>query len=387
MANQWLEEETVDALAQRALAQAEERTLAAADGRYITGTSDAQLMQALLDVETRLMETTDLGTALEFESQAEAITHYLRRSNRSIAVQYQGAALKLRAWRRVGELLDELPRGHGGRVSVAGGLAEGDSAMPTDSEYRVTLRQLGLAERTAQRFQEVARVEQEVFAQYVPPVDTLRETIDQLFDQDAGPVVADQLERHDLTIRGLLRHARRIRAESGGTRGSNGSIGVSPEAIAAPSGGPLDEWLSPSVVLDATVDVLGGIILDPAADRAHHVPADRHFSVDDDALERPWHARRLYLHPPHSEAADFLQKLGLERRAGRVSEAIALLAAPLREGRWDAPWWQLLAPFRFCLVAEDVQAPYALTMALYLGPNDGAFTARFSALGAVCQTT
>jgi phage N-6-adenine-methyltransferase len=87
------------------------------------------------------------------------------------------------------------------------------------------------------------------------------------------------------------------------------------------------EWYTPRQYLDAAVEVMGGIELDPASSDAaqQHVGAERWFTLTDDGLAQPW-SGTVFLNPPYAMPAikQFVNKLVDSVMAGDVSEAILL---------------------------------------------------------------
>jgi hypothetical protein len=95
--------------------------------------------------------------------------------------------------------------------------------------------------------------------------------------------------------------------------------------------GKSDEWYTPPHVFDA----LGlRFDLDPAAPAGGvpWVPADRHFSIEDDGLSQPW-AGRVWLNPPYgSHTAKWIRRLAAH------GAGIALVFA-----RTDTGWFHEVA--------------------------------------------
>jgi phage N-6-adenine-methyltransferase len=92
-----------------------------------------------------------------------------------------------------------------------------------------------------------------------------------------------------------------------------------------------DEHYTPKYFLEAVVECMGGIDLDPASN-SHDNPnvlAARHLTIEDDALKHNW-AGRVFLNPPFSEVSKFLKKLISEIESGRVVEAIVLTKSDTR---------------------------------------------------------
>ena len=88
------------------------------------------------------------------------------------------------------------------------------------------------------------------------------------------------------------------------------------------------EWYTHLDYLDCVRAVLGAVDLDPASSKVAQktVKANRYFARVEDALDREWHGR-IFMNPPYCRDGmpRFAEKLIVEFRAGRVSQAIALV--------------------------------------------------------------
>lgn len=156
-----------------------------------------------------------------------------------------------------------------------------------------------------------------------------------------------------------------------------------------------DEWLTPREILDYVVSVLGSIDLDPCAERndeSANVPAGAHFTKKVDGLSKVW-SGAVFMNPPYSAAAGFVDKLIASWKAAEVTQAIALLPS-----RTDTGWFRaILAVAPVCFVAgrimfiragepdSKVGAPFPSAV-FYLGPNRDRFAAVFSPhFGPICR--
>ena len=87
------------------------------------------------------------------------------------------------------------------------------------------------------------------------------------------------------------------------------------------------DWQTPKHIIDAVIEVLGTIDLDPCADEARTVTAEHHFTKADDGLDQDWHGR-VYMNPPYGrEIEPWVKPLCREYRMGRTTQAIALVPA------------------------------------------------------------
>lgn len=146
------------------------------------------------------------------------------------------------------------------------------------------------------------------------------------------------------------------------------------------------EWYTPAHVLDYVRKAMGGITLDPCSNShdAPNVPAEHHFTKDDDGLSRDWFGS-VYMNPPYGNVLyDWIDKAASEYESGNVTQAVLLVPA-----RTDTRWFERVGPYVRCFVkgrlkfvGSDNSAPFP-SMAVYLGPDAERFAAVFSELGGV----
>lgn len=71
-----------------------------------------------------------------------------------------------------------------------------------------------------------------------------------------------------------------------------------------------DDWLTPPPILSR----LGRFDLDPCASVVRPWPtADRHLTIEDDGLVRPWHGR-VWLNPPYTAVAEWMSRMASHRQ-------------------------------------------------------------------------
>lgn len=148
------------------------------------------------------------------------------------------------------------------------------------------------------------------------------------------------------------------------------------------------EHYTPRAVIDAVIECMGGIDLDPCSNSHElpNIPAGEHFTADDDGLRQIWRGR-VYMNPPYGrEIIDWVDKLVASHESGDVTEAIALVPA-----RTDTQWWQRLRDYPVCLVVgrfkfgeADNSAPFPSAM-FYLGTQIDKFYYAFRGMGDVWQ--
>jgi hypothetical protein len=145
-----------------------------------------------------------------------------------------------------------------------------------------------------------------------------------------------------------------------------------------------DEWYTPKHIVQAVLQALGSVDLDPCSDCKINptVPATNHFTKQDDGLTQPWHGR-VYMNPPYgSEIHHWTSKLRSEYESGKVTAAVALVPA-----RTDTRWFRAFGSYPRCFLHgrlafsnHSTSAPFP-SAAVYLGEHAEHFAAAFDGLG------
>lgn len=145
---------------------------------------------AVWRAEQALESATSLADVVRIRNQAEAIRQYADTARYGLKFQNLAAAFKLKAERRAGELLATLERSKGGRPSDDE-TAAGHAGV---SEYRRTINDLKVAERTAEQWQQIASVPESMFTEYIGAAEKAHAAVDEI--TTAGLLrVAKQLQR------------------------------------------------------------------------------------------------------------------------------------------------------------------------------------------------
>lgn len=300
---------------------------------------------ALLDrAVAALAEARTIPEVKELLDIAAAAQEYARRVKLSQDVIDHATEIRIRAERRLGELLRETYRARGG----------GDKRSPDhlslpstgDPSGAPTLADLGVSRDLSSRAQRLAGLDDEEFEERI---------------------VAGKAEG-TLSIRSVSRpHVTHNSGEN--------------------------EWYTPAGIIEAARAVMGGIDLDPASSAAANevVRAARFYTATDNGLIQPWEGR-IWLNPPYSGilVARFVEKLVAEHRSSHVGAAVMLT-----NNATETVWGQSLlgacsavcfpsGRIRFGLRGEEKATPLQGQMICYLGPRVEIFTDVFSALG-VCR--
>lgn len=144
------------------------------------------------------------------------------------------------------------------------------------------------------------------------------------------------------------------------------------------------EHYTPREIIDAVLDCLGDIVLDPCSNSHDdpNVPALFHYTQEDNGLAQAW-IGSVYMNPPYGrEIGDWVEKLRSEHESGNVPAAIALVPA-----RPDTKWWQRLRDYPVCFITgrlvfggNEEAAPFPSAV-FYLGDDWGLFYSSFANLG------
>ena len=184
--------------------------------------------------------------------------------------------IRLRAERRLGEVMKEMPKAKAGNPNFSIG------STKDPIEKVPTLASQGIDKHLADRARK------------------------------AAAMPATQYEKKIVRQTALAEKAASIVAKPADPRSEHSNI---------------YEWYTPAKYIEAAKAVLGGIDLDPAscAKAQKVVRADNFFSEEDDGLKQEW-GGTVWLNPPYKTPliANFIDKLVSERQSGRVTSAILL---------------------------------------------------------------
>jgi hypothetical protein len=205
-----------------------------------------------------------------------ALRDYAKRSI-NLELERTAAEIRIRAKRRIGEISKTLVKAPSGRAAVS---------LPTAGESKTkTLAAAGISKGEQYRCEKLASVPSEDFESYVAK------------SREGSRIV---------TSNDLLKRFTNPKAHVSHNSGEN-------------------EWYTPSVIIDAAREVLGGIALDPAscAEANEVVQADRYYDAETNGLMQPW-VGTVWLNPPYSQPliAQFINKLLAER--DNIKAAITL---------------------------------------------------------------
>lgn len=262
--------------------------------------SDSRL-QRITIAKTALEKAKTIPEAKAIRDQASAIGAYLKEQGYLLSVQNDAAELKLRAERKLGQLIPmEFPRI---KKRDANGKA-------TPLSQATTLEESGISRDQSSRWQTVAKIPDEKFEQFVE--------------------VTKADGQSELTTAAAIRVAKSGNILVGKFTGD-------------------DENYTPPEFLELVRAVLGEIDLDPASNpfAQKTVKAKRYFDEEKNGLAQEW-SGRVFLNPPYSNPliGQFIKKLIEECRSERVPQAILLT-----NDNTDTEWFQMAGSTckAFCL--------------------------------------
>ena len=110
-----------------------------------------------------LMEAKTIDEIKQVRDQAEALRLYMKQQSQSLDMQNACAEIKLRAERKAGELLRDMPKQDGGRPKKTGNMV-----LPVSEEnHPPKLEDIGITKMQSSRFQAIASIPEEEFEEAI----------------------------------------------------------------------------------------------------------------------------------------------------------------------------------------------------------------------------
>jgi len=209
-----------------------------------------------------------------------------------------------------------------GRVLLAAKqiIGHGDWLAWLDRNFSQTS---GLTERTAQRYMKLAK-------QFLPATENSQPAADGKTTSTSDSLIALP---DNLTLSGALRLV--------AAKEPNGQTSTTKPRAAKNIG--TNEWLTPSNIVEASVNFLGSIDVDPAAAvGCQNIPAKKSYSRDADSLkpDTTWQGTALINPGFQGKLEPWIEKAADQYERQILTEGILLLPA-----RTDAPWARRVASF------------------------------------------
>ena len=156
-----------------------------------------------------------------------------------------------------------------------------------------------------------------------------------------------------------------------------------------------NEWYTPVEFIDAAIEVMGGIDLDPASSIEANklIGAETFYTKENSGLDQPWEGR-VWLNPPYTSdlVTRFADKLTREYKADRVDQACLLT-----NNATETQWFQKTVRVANAVCFPDgritywnpdrtSRTPLQGQVVLYFGSEVRLFRSTFGELGAVLVT-
>ncbi len=307
-------------------------------------------LERLFQAEQMLATIARADDAVKLADLAEAARVYARKAELGTAAVNHATAIKIRALKKMAELVDEGQER--GEIATRGGDGSNQhtaNVTRPDITTPATLPDLGI---TRQRLYEARKLE--------------------VVDEGAlAELVAEANEAgREISV------AEVTRAHVSHNSGNN-------------------EWYTPEEYIVAACFVMGAIDLDPASTVAANVVvgAKSFYTEDDDGLTQPWQGR-IWMNPPYSQPliGQFGERLVEAYSAGDVTQACVLV-----NNATETVWFQRVASvasavcfprsrIRFWHPERVSAQPLQGQAVLYLGCNRKTFMTAFGAFGLVFRS-
>lgn len=277
----------------------------------------------------------------DIRDKAQAMAAYARQANDTELVEW-ATEIKVRAERKAGEMLAEMPKHTGGRPPKTNDIVSSVSK----------LADIGISPKQSERWQKLAAVPEDKFEEAVA----------------AAKEVAGEV-----TTAAMLRVA-------------NGKPHVSHNSGE-------NEWYTPPELIESARRVMGGIDCDPASSAVANrvVKAETHYTAQDNGLSQEWHGA-VWMNPPYAQplCAQFCAAVVAKFKANEIEQACVLVNNATETG-----WFQDLMSIAsaVCFPRGRVRffdpdgnpsgAPLQGQAVIYCGDNAKGFAAEFRNSGLV----
>ena len=298
-----------------------------------------------------LAEARTVDEVKDMLDKTVAIQAYAKQA-KNRQMETDATEIRIRAERRLGEMLAEVPKNTG---AAGGGKKTGPRGTFTEPrDTTPTLADIGVDKKLSARSQKLAAV----------PAPEFESKLANWRDR----VEADE---------------DRIRVDI-----------LAPAVHVSHNSGE-NEWYTPTEYIDAAIKTMGDIDCDPASTEIANrtVGAKVYYTAKQDGLKLKW-GKRVYMNPPYANplVAKFAESLASRIGSGEVKQAVVLV-----NNATDTVWFHRLLEVAasICLVRKRVRfidprgdkpgAPLQGQVVLYCGESGIDFLHNFQQFGVICN--
>jgi ParB family chromosome partitioning protein len=305
-------------------------------------------IEKLSVISQMLNEAKGLDDIKRIRDIAEAARVYAQAAKLGLESQNGAAEIKIRAERKAGELLLQMPKNEGAKGNPNGQGAPIVQLHDATTQIVPTYASIGIEKTQASRWQMIAKIPIEKFERRIENVKANKE---------------------ELTSKGMLAVAH-VSYNSGE-----------------------NEWYTPQCYADAARETMGGIDVDPASSELANqfIKANKYFSVKDNGLTQEWRGN-VWMNPPYVQplVTEFCSLLVNKFRSNEIKQACVLV-----NNATETSWYQNMMPYcsAICFIKGRVQfydkngqnsnSPLQGQTILYFGDNLEKFISNFSGFGTI----
>lgn len=297
-----------------------------------------------------LSEAKNLDDVLHIRDIAEAARVYAQAAKLGLENQNEAAEVKIRAERKAGEMLAQMPKQNGGDAMRA-------RYQDVTEDIPPTLADLGIEKMQSSRWQAIANLPEDIFEEHITET---------------------KADGKELTTAGLIRVAKVDEIQN-------------KPHVSYNSGE--NEWYTPSKFIESARLVMGSIDTDPASSCLANktVKAKRYFTEETNGLIQKWNGN-VWMNPPYSQPliTEFSNRLAEKYNEGEFEQACILV-----NNATETQFYQLLMRCcsAICFVRGRIKfidmngiasgAPLQGQTIIYYGNNIKEFASEFSQYGQV----